>query len=103
MSRFDSICQLVTRETVRDSRGVSRTVDTPRRVYCNVFSIGDSAYFEASNAGYHLQAELQLRKCDYSGERLVIFDGELLSVERVNMASPDFVRLTLVKELGEDG
>ena len=52
-------------------------------MFCNVFSMGDAAYYAAAAAGIHPEAVLQIRKSAYSGERLVEFEGARLKVERV--------------------
>lgn len=101
MSRWAGTCQLVAQTTERDRYGAAKTKDVRRSVPCNVYSMGDAAYFAACAAGIHPQAVLQVRSACYAGERLVEFDGRVLSVERVDRSSPDFVRLTLAEKTGE--
>lgn len=103
MSRWAGSCQLIGQTVERDECGVGRTVETRRRVPCNVFSMGDSAYYAAYAAGVHPEAVLQIRRCAYNGEKLVEFDGALLEVSRVDRSSPDFVRLTLAERVGDRG
>lgn len=62
--------------------------ETKRNVFCNVFSMGDAAYYAAAAAGIHPEAVLQIRKCAYNGERLVEFDGARLTVARVDQVKP---------------
>lgn len=101
MSRWAGTCQLIAQTTERDKYGVTKKNDTRRSVPCNVFSMGEAAYFAACAAGIHPQAVLQIRRACYAGERLVEFDNRVLSVERVDRSSPDFVRLTLVERTGQ--
>ena len=101
MSRYDSVCQLVEEIAVKDTRGVVSTSETPRDVFCNVFSIGDAAFYSAVVAGFHPDARLQVRKADYRGEKKVVFEGTTFFVSRVDRSSPDFVTLTLTERLGE--
>lgn len=104
MSRWDATCALIELENRRDERGVARpTARRPRRVACNVYSMSDAAYYAAAQAGVRPQAVLQLRACEYRGERLVEFRGVTYAVGRVERSSPDFVRITLEERTGDRG
>lgn len=103
MSMWAGSCQLIAEKATKDEYGVQSTEETKRKVFCNVFSMGDAAYYAAAAAGIHPEAVLQIRKCAYDGERLVEFEGERLKVERVDRSSPDFVRLTLSEVVGDRG
>lgn len=103
MSMWAGSCQLITEKVTKDEYGVQSTEETKRKVSCNVFSMGDAAYYAAAAAGIHPEAVLQIRKCAYDGERLVEFEGARLKVERVDRSSPDFVRLTLSEVVGDRG
>lgn len=100
MSMWAGTCQLIRQTTTHDSRGVAQVKEQRREVACNVFTISAAAYYAASAAGIHPQAVLQLRACAYNGERLVMFNGASLDVERVER-TPDFVRLTLTERVGD--
>lgn len=103
MSMWAGTCQLVSTEVERDDYGVQQTTEKKRKVFCNVFSMGDAAYFAAAAAGIHPEAVLQVRKSAYNGERLVEFCGARLRVARIDRSSPDFVRLTLSEAVGDRG
>lgn len=103
MAYFDRTCNLVSRTIQRDVFGVAHEIDTERLVYCNVFTISDASFYAASAAGMKPAAKIQLHKADYHGEKLVEFDGELLSVDNANTTSPDYVVLTLGEKVGERG
>lgn len=103
MSRWAGVCSLVTQEVERDEYGVAKPKAVTRRVPCNVYSMGDAAYFAACAAGVHPEAVLQIRAALYAGEREVEFGGRTLAVERVNRSSPDFVTLTLAERTGDRG
>lgn len=103
MSRWLKTCKLVSTAVTRDSRGVATETRSERVVVCNPFSMGSQTYFQAQNAGIHPVAVIQLHKCDYLGERAVIYDGALLDVESVDASSPDYVRLTLTERLADHG
>ena len=101
MSRYDAVCELVTEHKVKDSRGVVQTTETRRDAFCNVFSMGDAAFYAAVAAGIHPDARIQVRKADYEEERLVVLDNVTYYVSRVDRTSPDFVVLTLSERIGD--
>lgn len=103
MSMWAGTCYLISKTVEKDEFGVQKTKEARRMVFCNVFSLGDAAYYAAAAAGIHPEAVLQIRKSAYDGERLVEFDGVRLTVARVDRSSPDFVRLTLAEVVGERG
>lgn len=103
MSGWAGRCTLIEQRTGHDGYGVTTTEQVRREVPCNVFSMGDAAYYAACAAGVHPQAVLQMRSCAYRGERLVEFGGTVLEVARTDRSSPDFVRLTLVEKVGDRG
>lgn len=88
MSMWAGTCQLIAKTVKKDEYGVQQTEETKRKVFCNVFSMGDAAYYAAAAAGVHPEAVLQIRKSAYEGERLVEFDGARLTVARVDRSSP---------------
>lgn len=103
MSRWAASCLLVTQRAEKDETGVYKTTRSTRRVPCNVFSLGDAAYYAAFAAGVRPEAVLRVRRAAYSGESLVEFEGRTYQVARVDRSSPDFVRLTLSERVGDRG
>ena len=103
MARWLKTCKLVTIANDRDEYGVPHERYEKRLVRCNPFSMGEQSYYSAATSGVHPIATLQLYKCDYHGERLVEYEGQVLSVDRIDASSPDFVRLTLAERIGEHG
>lgn len=101
MSRYDAICALVAETMAKDSKGIVKATETSRNVFCNVFSMGDAAFYSAVAAGIHPDARLQIRKADWQGERKVVFDGVDYYVSRVDRTSPDYVVLTLTERMGD--
>lgn len=103
MSMWSTECRLLGTKVERDEYGVEREVTEGRKVFCNVFSMSDAAFYAAAAAGMHPEAVIQLRRAAYHGERRVEFDGATFRVERVDRSSPDFVRLTLTEGVGDRG
>lgn len=103
MSNWAGVCTLVSQTASTDSRGVIGTKESLRTVPCNAFSLGSSAYYAAIAAGFHPSAVLQMRSASYMGERICIWRGVRLRVERVDHSSTDFVRVTLGEEVSDRG
>lgn len=101
MSRYDAVCELLAETTTKDSKGVVSTSTTARRVFCNVFSMSDAAFYTAVAAGVRPSARLQIRKVDYREERKVVYEGTTYFVDRVERSSTDFVVLTLTERVGD--
>lgn len=81
---MDSVCTLI-KETKsgRDVYGNPTVTRTGRQVYCQIFSVGRSEFYAASNAG--LKPELIVRLGDfaeYDGEQLAEVDGDVYTIIR---------------------
>ena len=76
-----------------DNDGNAITQDTERMVYCRVFGVTRSEFYQAANV--NLQPEIILRLSDYTeyqGERLVRYDGRIYSVIRTYRDQGSFQR-----------
>lgn len=92
--RWNATCTLVEKVYTPDDEGVMAYEEARTEVFCNEFSIGAGTWSSMYEIGISADAELQVRTCDYSGQRDVIYKGEPYSVEIVK-AEGDFTRLTL--------
>lgn len=50
MSMWAGTCQLISKTVKKDEYGVQQVEETKRNVFCNVFSMGDAAYYAAAAA-----------------------------------------------------
>lgn len=101
MSRWASVCTLVSSSVERDAFGVEHAVETSRRVPCNVYSISQRAYYAAAQSGIRPAAVLELRSCAYAGERVCEHDGVRYAVDSAVAYGADTVRLTLAEKVGD--
>jgi len=92
--RWNSTCTLVAKTYEPDSEGVPQPTDVRTEVFCNEFSIGAHTWSSMYEIGISADAEVQVRTCDYDGQRDVLLNGKWYSVEIVK-AEGDFTRLTL--------
>lgn len=92
--RWTGTCELVRKEYEPDDEGVMVVTDHLTEVFCNEFSIGANTWSSMYEIGISADAELQVRTCDYEGQRDVVYNGKWYSVEVVK-GEGDFTRLTL--------
>lgn len=101
MSRWDRTVELVAVEYEQDAERRQVPVDRPRRVFCNELSVGAEAYYAAAQAGHAMAARIEVRACEYRGERVCVYGGRRLVVARAQGSGADYVRLDLEEEVGE--
>lgn len=101
MSRWDRVIELASVRYEQDEEGRQRAVETRRRVFCNELTIGSQAFWEAAQAGHAPEARVEVRACEYLGERVCYYGGRRLLVSRVQSAGADYARLDLEGEVGE--
>ena len=100
MSGWAGVCTLIATTSERDELGVSRKKERCRRVPCNVYGIGQTAYYAATQAGVKPQAVITVRACAYNREKLCEFGGIRYAVDSAVMSGADDMRLTLVEKVG---
>ena len=99
--RFNETCLLISTSYVPDDEGVEIPIETQSFAFCNPFSIGASTWSSMYEIGMSEVAEIQLRTCDYSGQRNVIYRDRRYSIEYVKEEG-DFTRLTLRHQQSDD-
>lgn len=92
--RWAETCDLIAKDYEPDSEGVPQPNDTVTTVFCNPFKVGAGTWSSMYEIGISVDAEIQVRSCDYDGQRDVYYRGKWLSVEYVKEEG-DFTRLTL--------
>ena len=92
--RWNEMCTLVEKVYTPDDEGVQQATDVESLVFCNSFSVGAHTWSSMYEIGISPDAEIQLRSCDYAGQRDVLDRDKWYSVEVVKVEG-DFVRLTL--------
>ena len=98
--RFNETCVLVAKGYTPDDEGVMKVEDTKTEVFCNPFTVGAQTWYSMREMGISPSAEIQVRTCDYSGERDVLYRGGWYSVEGVSEAG-DFTRLILRHQVSD--
>lgn len=92
--RFSETCTLVAKTYEPDDEGVMKVTDHETVVFCNPFSVGAHTWSSMYEIGISADAEIQVRTCDYDGQRDVLYRDKWYSVEFTSEAG-DLTRLTL--------
>lgn len=81
--RWGETCVLVRKDYTLDDEGVPHPRDTKRTVFCNPQHVGANTWSSMYEIGISIDAKLQVRTCDYDGERDVYYREKWYSVETV--------------------
>ena len=114
---MDDVITLV-KETLTgyDADGNEITEQSQRQVFCQVFSVGRSEFYEAATAGLHPEIVARLSDfADYEDEKLVLYNGQMYSVIKTYRDSgsmgrgqsrrglgPNGIELTLQRKIGNE-
>ena len=92
--RFNETCVLVEKVYTPDDEGVMTVSDIRTEVFCNPQHVGANTWSSMYEIGISVDAKLQVRTCDYSGQRDVLYREKWYSVEVVDERG-DLTLLTL--------
>lgn len=92
--RFNETCVLVAKTYELNSEGVPQPTDIKTKVFCNPHHVGANTWSSMYEIGISVDAKLQVRSCDYSGQRDVFYRDQWFSVEIVDERG-DMTLLTL--------
>ena len=92
---------LVKRTYELDRYGIQRETEETSEIFCNVADISSSEFFEASQTGLKPELRFDILVAEYSGESLVLYNGDYLNVYRVYQRSKDYVELYTTKDAGK--
>lgn len=82
--RWNETCVLVAKSYEPDGEGVPQPTDTKTEVFCNVRHAGAASWYSMHEMGISIDAHLEVRTCDYNGERDVEHRGKWYSVEEID-------------------
>ena len=98
--RWNETCTLVAKVYVTDDEGVLHVTDVDNEVFCNPYTVGALSWYSMHEMGISPSAEIQVRTCDYNGERDVCYRGKWYSVEELHEQG-DFTRLVLRHQMSD--
>ena len=92
--RWNETCTLLATSYEVDGRGAPQPTVTETVVFCNPRHVGANTWSSMYEIGISVDAKLQVRTCDYSGQMDVLYRDEYYSVEVIEETG-DFTLLTL--------
>lgn len=98
--RWNETCVLVGKSYEPDEEGVLQVTDVKTEVFCNPYTVGALTWYSLGEMGISPSAEVQVRTCDYNGERDVFYRGKWHSVEELHEQG-DFTRLVLRHQMSD--
>lgn len=92
--RWNKTCTLVAKDYELDEEGSPIPLETRTEVFCNEYTVGANTWSSMYEIGISAVVELQVRTCDYNGERDVLYGDQWYTVERV-ITKGDNLRLVM--------
>ena len=100
--RWGETCMLIATTYTLNDEGVPQPTVTKKTVFCNPQHVGANTWSSMYEIGISVDAKLQVRTCDYSGERDVFFREKYYSVEVVEEMGENTL-LTLRHQQSDSG
>lgn len=92
--RYREMANLITVTAGTDADGYPLDpVETAKEVFVDVRTVRRAEFYEAMRTGLALTISFGIRACDYSGEKLVDYDGMRYQVARVYTKDGEFMEL----------
>ncbi len=101
---FSDEIDLIVHEYRQDADHNQYPVDTKRRVFCDVLSVGRSEYHAAAQTDLRPEHVFRLYSADYNGEKEVEYQDMRYTVVRTYAPkNKDKVDLTCERKVGNEG
>lgn len=98
-----AVITLLATTTTQDDYGVWRETETPKSVYCQVDSVTQREFFEGGRNGLNPEFKFTMFFGDYSGEQIVIYNGDSYAVYRTFQRRDDRIELYVQRKGGTNG
>lgn len=90
---MDSVITLVKQVYSTDASDYPTATETSKDVLCDVRSVSQGEFFNASKAGLAPAFVFRVFNGEYSGEKILVYNGERYGIYRAYIASGDYVEL----------
>ena len=101
---MDDVLTLLASERAQDSFGVWRETLTEREVFCRVYSVNRSEFYQAGRNGLNPQFRFTVFVGDYAGETACRYRGESYSIYRSYIVpGQDYIELYVERQGGTNG
>lgn len=99
----NDVLTLLAIDYVMDAYGVQRGQTTERVIYCDVYSITQTEFYAAENAGFKPAYRFDVFAYDYEGETNVSYNGERFTIYRTYQKSNNVLELYARKDTADNG
>jgi len=96
----DDIIFLISNTIIEDGIGNQIPQEALREVFCNIDSISQTEYFQASQAGLKSQLKIIIFEFDYNGEKIVEYNAKRYSIYRTFLRDNERIELYLASKAG---
>ena len=100
---MDDVLILIAQTYTKDARGVPRSTESRRSVFCKVMSVSRREFYEAGRNGLNPEYMFTVFAGDYNGERVVEYNGARYAVYRTYRTRADYIEIYAQREGGTNG
>jgi SPP1 family predicted phage head-tail adaptor len=102
---FDNELKLISRTptTMRDSRGQVIYTEKSETALCEVVPIARDEFFNGAQVGLNPEYEFKINPIEYSGQKILEFEGRRFSIYRTYQPAPDTLELYAEYTVGLNG
>lgn len=97
---MSDVLKLISVTYEKDEIGQQIPVETERKVFCSVESVGQREWFEAGRSGLKAEYRAEMFAPEYKGESLCEYDGSRYGIYRTYRTSKDSIQLYLERKAG---
>ena len=95
-----NIIYLITETQTQNQYGILETSTEKKKVFCQVDSVTSSEFFDGGKSGLNPEFRMTLFKYDYSGEKLLEYNGQEYSIYRTYIRRTDEIELYVERKSG---
>ena len=95
-----NIIYLITETQTQNQYGILETSTEKKKVFCQVDSVSASEFFDGGRSGLNPEFRMTLFKYDYSGEKLLEYNGQEYSIYRTYIRRTDEIELYVERKGG---
>lgn len=101
---MDDVLTLLASEKTQDIYGVWRETLTEQEVFCRVYSVTRSEFYNAGRNGLNPEYRFEIFQGDYNGETLCEYRGKSYSIYRTyGDPGEDYIELYVERKGGSNG
>lgn len=100
VATYDHELTLIGETIVEDEIGNQQPVETQTTILCALNSVGRSEFYSGAAAGLRPELVFVIHSYEYSGERIVEFEGKRYSVIRTYQTGTEEIELTVERVVG---